>query len=322
MAYSSELCRRRLIKKLDKATPVLVPSFSSKGFPDLGQVWKDTHSYISEAALISCYDIYYGHITPFEGPDILFLDSGGYETLTTTDLEEEYGLEYHPREWDRQKHGVVLKRLSSLSTTVIISYDSLDSAFEHQISQAKETFNQYPSAAADFLVKPVNTPYIDPILMAPVMGGIEGIDLLGVTEKELGNSLIARLKTLIKLRQLLSDNGLDTPIHIFGCFDPLSIWLYFLCGADVFDGLSWLRYSFLSDVPIYRNAWPILTGQLDLTDTDLRTLSWLQNLEILKKQQQIMRHCLAAGDIMVSLPKRELLIPILEQVGVVLQQKE
>src|SRR5260221_13350584 len=36
----------------------------------------------------------------------------------------------------------------------------------------------------------------------------------------------------------------DIPIHIFGCFDPQTIPYLFFSGADIFDGLSWMRYYF------------------------------------------------------------------------------
>jgi queuine/archaeosine tRNA-ribosyltransferase len=34
------------------------------------------------------------------------------------------------------------------------------------------------------------------------------------------------------------------PIHVFGCFDPQTIVHLFFAGADVFDGLAWMRYYF------------------------------------------------------------------------------
>ena len=34
------------------------------------------------------------------------------------------------------------------------------------------------------------------------------------------------------------------PIHIFGCSDPKSIILLVLSGADIFDGLGWIKHAF------------------------------------------------------------------------------
>ena len=40
-------------------TPLLLPSFSSKGFPDLRKIIKILEEYISGPVLISAYDVHY-----------------------------------------------------------------------------------------------------------------------------------------------------------------------------------------------------------------------------------------------------------------------
>ncbi|MDW3181367.1 hypothetical protein [Roseobacter sp.] len=64
------------------------------------------------------------------------------------------------------------------------------------------------------------------------------------TEKEIGASTKDRLTFLAAFRDLLDEAGMETAIHVFGGLDPLMTPLYFLAGADVFDGLSWLGYAF------------------------------------------------------------------------------
>jgi hypothetical protein len=71
-------------------TPVLVPSFSSKGFSknskgisEIGNVLKTTAEFLTDSFLISAYDVKHRHVPPPERlpcrPEIIFLDSGGYE---------------------------------------------------------------------------------------------------------------------------------------------------------------------------------------------------------------------------------------------------
>ena len=78
--------------------------------------------------------------------------------------------------------------------------------------------------------------------------GFEGcFDVLGFTEKEIAGTWFKGINFIDKLRkELLGELGVYVPIHLFGCFDPKSIIYFFLAGADIFDGLSWLRY-FIKD---------------------------------------------------------------------------
>jgi hypothetical protein len=70
-------------------TPLLVPSFSSKGFPDADKVIRTTSEVIDGPALVSAYDIWHKKITPpFDFATLLFLDSGGYEAGKDVELSD------------------------------------------------------------------------------------------------------------------------------------------------------------------------------------------------------------------------------------------
>ncbi|WP_439373037.1 hypothetical protein [Bradyrhizobium sp. DASA03120] len=69
-------------------------------------------------------------------------------------------------------------------------------------------------------------------------------DIVGVTEKEAGDTFFERLAFVARLRALLDANNVHKPIHVFGGLDPFMTPLYFLAGADVVDGLTWLRMAF------------------------------------------------------------------------------
>ena len=87
--------------------------------------------------------------------------------------------------------------------------------------------------------------------------------------------------------EIIEKCGLRKSDHL-GCLDPTSVWLYYLCGADIFDGLSWLRYVFWEGKALHRNSWAILTKQTELFDEDLIFRSYLNNLQVLKNMQRRM----------------------------------
>src|SRR5437762_14241497 len=70
-------------------TPLLIPSFSSKGFPEVKQLIDVMAQYITESTLVSAYDIHHGFIKRhYSFCDVIFLDSGGYEAALDFDLSE------------------------------------------------------------------------------------------------------------------------------------------------------------------------------------------------------------------------------------------
>jgi hypothetical protein len=283
-----ELCKRRLISCYDVATPILVPAFSSKGFPTLRTIWDNVRQQIVEVALVSSYDLYYGNIGPeINAPTLLFVDSGGYEARKDFDLSEVYA-DYHESSiWSRDLHLQGIRRLKTSASLVLISFDDLanDNDFHTQIQLAKDFFSGFPEVATCFLAKPSYSDILTVDEFENHIHELSTFDILGVTEKELGTSLEARLANVVKLRQALTSCGVEIPIHIFGCLDPLSVWLFFLCGADIFDGLSWLRFAFYQNQAIYRNSWAILNRHTDLSNGDLALMVWLQNLRYLGTQR-------------------------------------
>lgn len=282
----SNLCRKRKIKSLDIQTPLLVPSFSSKNFIDIGETWEYLSEQIRDVVLLSAYDLFYGHINlPQKGADVVFIDSGGYETAVEYDLSETVHKPYQPKEWDVNKHCLALEDVDTLSALVLVSFDNPQQDLQSQINQASGLFAKYPACASDFLLKPHQTPFIEPNLIASKSDELSHFDILGITEKELGETIQDRVLNLINLRASFDQKGLDIPIHIFGCLDPSSVWLYYLCGADIFDGLTWLRFVFQDNLPVYRNSWAVKNKFITYNEKNLQALAWQNNLATLKDQQ-------------------------------------
>ncbi|WP_047865023.1 hypothetical protein [Rubrobacter aplysinae] len=284
---ASEACKRRTISIVGAFTPLLVPSFSSRGFPDISGIHLNMRDEIFEASLVSAYDLSYG---PLAGQDIycsdvLFIDSGGYEAKLIYDPDEVYNDDRRGRPWSLEDYRTVLDGLSPLSQLVMVSFDHADpSPLMMQVEEARTLFCDYPQYASDFLCKPE-----DGSLFMNVDDLVKNINevaayfsLLGVTEKELGDSLLERCCNLLRIRAALLAADSETPIHVFGCMEPLSIVSYFLCGADVFDGLTWLRLAFSKGLPLYGQVDAILREEWKFRDADLLVARWVRNLRTLR----------------------------------------
>jgi len=76
--------------------------------------------------------------------------------------------------------------------------------------------------------------------------------------------VLDKLRNLVTLRRRLTDAGVDVPIHLFGSLDPVMSPLYFAAGAEIFDGLSWLRYGYHWEAAIYRDDVPVLDASQNL----------------------------------------------------------
>lgn len=83
------LAKRRALKvngQEIERTPLLIPSFSSKGFPEIDKIINYCSELIDGVTLVSAYDLHYGKIKPpFDFPSLIFLDSGGYEASKDTE---------------------------------------------------------------------------------------------------------------------------------------------------------------------------------------------------------------------------------------------
>jgi hypothetical protein len=242
------------------STPMLVPSLSSR----VNIEYKKTLDVLSEVItgpfLLSAYDFY--HTDPFPKitfSELVFFDSGGYESAVEKEVEE-FGLyKPDPFEWTREKHIEAINRFDEEIPKVIISYDhpSERMSVAKQIDYANDLFRGREGIIKEILIKP-ETENSRRIKLSSFFENIERIqdfDILGFTEKELGKSVLDRMIAIAKIRQKLEDSHIDIPLHIFGSLDTLTTPLYYISGADIFDGLSWLRFVFDEGATHYINTY-------------------------------------------------------------------
>jgi len=293
--------------------PLLIPSLSSKGFPlvdglsEAGTVLPLVIDDLTESLLISAYDVHHGLLpdhelltgderaeTIYDAPALLVLDSGGYELSDAFDSGERNRGPRVVRSFGRPEFDLVVSRLARDRNLLVVTYDEPDVQrllYREQREAAQEFADRYPQLKIDFLLKPpAGDAYIVPAKIAAEAGALARFDVVGVTEKELGDTLLDRVLCLAGLRCLLdSSGGAAVPLHVFGALDPVLTPVYFMAGAEVFDGLSWLRYAYYDETAVHPDELAVLMGSFD-ADRVLRDAErYLSNLRQLGRLGERLR---------------------------------
>lgn len=301
------LARTRILKhpmEVELKTPLLVPSFSSKGFgfsksgkSEVKELVKFASEYLERTMLVSAYDVHYGHTQRpkalFKITDLIFLDSGGYETTHDHDLSTIKKRKWQFADWKVELYYEVLSSWPEYIPAVFVSYDhgSRRRHLDKQISAAKRLFERYPNQFSDFLIKPNSKkqPYLNLDEILKHIDDYKCFDIIGFTEKELAPSPLGRMVFIAIIRKALDATGVNIPIHIFGSLDPLSSWLYFLAGAEIFDGLTWARYAYYNGHCLYYQNYGVLEVELNRSEDFSRSMAAAKNLVYLDKLQSQMR---------------------------------
>ena len=287
----------RRVHKLDVPTPLIAPSFSSRGFPYISDIWEEFQHKLFGVCLVSAYDVAAGRIPAdvAEMVNVVIVDSGLYETNREwIDSGDRHTPSSAP-DWTRDQYHEAVKSIDERGNTVLVNFDQVGT-LEDQIARALEDFSLATCAASDFLVKPsgpselVNVPKLNQHLEALKQFGV-----VGITAREAGNSFLKRCSSIVMLRDILNDAGLETPIHVFGAINPYEVLAYFFCGADIFDGLNWLRLAFRNSgsVPIDETATEYM--KWNLMGWDLQAVQCTYNLTLLFRLQEAMREYAASG---------------------------
>ncbi len=285
------LARRSQIRLPDGSScdlPLLVPSFSSKGFGfyqakrgkfrhpasvlsvDLFEFGQAP----SPSVLLSGFDLHFKHFALSDGAPrncldsvpnarIIFLDSGGYELAPDFDSSEPKTPPYKPRDgYGRAEYVSVLdgqRERFRKQNLVVSNFDwgTRGQPLQAQLADARAIKRRYAKTLHTFIIKPWSPAMttVDPRKLGAVgFEDLAGFDIIGVTEKELGADLLERLKRVALLRAGLDRGGIAAPIHIWGGLDPMLTPLYFFAGAQIFDGVSWLRYAFVEGLAVNREC--------------------------------------------------------------------
>ena len=288
----------RLSNGIEISTPLVIPSLSTRNVGRLDQEGSDGKSeppvsyasgvletlgnHIDEALLVSAYDLHYRSLhesdrllngespTCFHHPNLLMLDSGLYETRERVGYDDGYE---QPKAWSPEMYFELLAQLPDDFPGAIVNYDlnadqlsdPKEMSYGAQIARAREFFAAHSGPASVCLLKPEHSGgFIDCTQLSSVAAELKEFDIVAITEKELGNTLRQRFDQLADLHRLLKDRGVRAPIHVFGGLDPSLTPIYVACGAEIVDGVGWLRYSYSDeDTATYIESRPLLTHDLD-----------------------------------------------------------
>ncbi len=298
--------------------PLLVPSFSSKGAgfrkrkggrlqSDVAGDLHDFGNLPGKALLVSAYDLHFGHldlrndqtkhtesaVDALRTAEIVFLDSGGYELGPMLDSSEPKAGVHVPREgFDEAEYRKVIKGLAAkrhFPCLVLTNFDhaSKGRRVAEQVEAAKRLFGDFSGHMCSFILKPWRKRGpIDPDdLTDKDLARLRAFQIVGATDKDLGANLEDRLKGIACLRQRLDKVAVQAPLHIWGGLDPVITPLYFFAGAQIVDGISWLRYGYLRGVASAKDAYQVLHDGLGITPNRIqaRGTMTLQNRTMLDK---------------------------------------
>jgi hypothetical protein len=168
---------------------------------------------------------------------------------------------------------------------------------EKQIEKAEDFLGKYPHHLHTFLIKPETEENIF-INMNSILKNIHKMsvfNIIGMTEKELGASILNKMVNISKIRSALDNAGLAIPLHIYGSLDPVTSILYFISGAEIFDGLTWLRYGFLEGHAWYYSNYAIKNHGIDKDDERVKLLMLENNISHLTTMKSQMKLFLLDG---------------------------
>lgn len=283
--------------------PLFVYSYSSRGFPDLPERYSATKD-LAQTQLISLYDVYYSlRDLDVSGslqtqPKLRFLDSGRYEVeVLGTGWQTEQQLQ-GLQPWSEELY-VESAKNTALEGDVLVSYDDRSLNPTDQIKKSLSLFASIGvrDIKRDLLLHPNG---MAPHTLAEVIADLApGIDMIGLTEKDISYPWFIGTSYIRQLRVEL-DTLLDryVPIHIFGCFDPQTIPYFFFSGADIFDGLAWMRYYFREGHAFYDKEFEYDTAPEKLLHAGGAIRSLLaHNIEELERLRADIQYAMLTRDL-------------------------
>ena len=223
-------------------------------------------------------------------PRLLFIDSGWYEGNGDSPDKQFGDNQYQSSRWDESEYQDTIDTLDSEMHPIVVSWDRFG-PYRDQIAAAQDFFGSRLHIMSTMLLKPTGKTKTHDFrdLSGRDVGNLRDFDIIGVTEKEIGESILDRLLNIARLRRLLDEQGVKSPIHIFGGLDPLYTPLYFAAGGELFDGLGWLRYAYRDGIAVHRDTAVILDRQITNPIVNAWILICIQNLSNLRVLSEDLR---------------------------------
>lgn len=222
-------------------SPFFFPAISTiKTNYEFSEYLKILKEYRYQGFLFSAYDIYNSPnkdklIKEISGisntKTFTLMDSGNYESYWNKDTK-----------WTFKEFESVLQEIL---VDVCFSFDVYWNSASKVKQQIQDT-NKFTAMTAGVQKLGTTIPIIHSIpekFPDVIKGVVEGINpqIIGITERELGFSLLERATNLRTIRTNLDEFRKGIPIHLLGAGNPTSLLVYSLCGANFFDALEWCK---------------------------------------------------------------------------------
>lgn len=212
------------------------------------------YTYNVRNILLSTYDIYFSErhqrnklyrlLEKFRNRGaVVFLDSGFYEATRKGN-----------EEWSYENYSSIVKEAPF---DFFFSYDETDNLLfpgnvknvvENVLTRYKQDCTLCNRPVIPILHVPKNQEGLNNISLIPEclyeIAKEVAPPIIAVPERELGNGIFERARTIFKARSALGQLKNYQKLHILGTGDPFAIGIFLLAGADSFDGLEWCKYVF------------------------------------------------------------------------------
>lgn len=179
---------------------------------------------------------------------VLFLDSGNYEAYRRDD---HYSAKKNPNGWNKNRF---IKMAARLSPDLAFSFDTMNPKGEPDRIAGRIVANFRNDDRAlqkrDFPLCPIihlpSSEYMGTLaecaarIVSFVATELDPF-MLAIPERELGDGLVERTRTVRHMRKALNALGKYYPLHLLGTGNPISMIALAAAGADAFDGLEWCR---------------------------------------------------------------------------------
>lgn len=248
----------------DILAPLIVYSFSSRGFPDLLERVRQTLPSLGSAYLFSLFDTFHIpellSLIPPDDQRIRIWDSGGYETRHSDDVSAIISAAPSIKLWNMELYVQAANEIRWNGKDILVSFDRLyDLPVREQLELAFDGYKQIKGNYVKDVLLHVDANTDIDNLVQTLLPYLSDIDILGFTEKEIAPTWIQGVHFIRALKTAFTRLAINPPpIHLFGCLDPKSIIYFALAGVSIFDGLSWLRFYFRGRDTLYKREFEYL----------------------------------------------------------------
>jgi hypothetical protein len=225
------------------------------------------------------------------------LDSGNYESYWRKD-----------RKWTSKSYERVLNSTPHHLAMIYDNYDLMRGITKNIAGIEKETERQRKLASGGVVVPIIHASPAKLIKVTKEIANRLRPLLLAIPERELGEGVIERVVTLVRIRRELNKLGTYIPIHLLGTGNPQSLLLFSVFGADTFDGLEWCQTTVDPNnaTLLHFHQRELLGKKLDLGISDgltYQAATLLHNLTFFESWMNTVRKSLIDDDVVPLLEK-------------------